>query len=181
MKKLRVVLLYSVPLLFLAILGAFLGKGLSSNPADIPSALINKPIPNFVAKELLTGKEESSKALQDKVAILNVWATWCEPCRQEYPLLLTISRQGKIPLYGLNYKDNKEIAQKWLKQYGNPFVISWEDPNGKIGVEWGIHGVPETFLIDKKGIIRYRYTGILTSEIFKKEFISRAEVLQNEK
>lgn len=174
-------LLYSLPLLFLLIVGAFLWKSLSNNPADVPSALIDKSMPHFSASNLLTGKKESSSVLQGKIAILNIWATWCEPCRQEYPLLLAISRQAKVPLYGLNYKDNRETAKNWLRQYGNPFIVSWEDPIGKIGVEWGIHGVPETFLIDKKGVIRYRYTGVLTGEIFRKEFMSRVEVLQNEK
>lgn len=180
MKNLRW-LLYSLPLVFLVILGVFLWKGLSVNPANIPSALIDKPIPRFSAHDLLTGKNQSSNVLRGHVAMLNVWATWCEPCRQEYPVLLAISHQAKVPLYGLDYKDNSETASNWLREYGNPFIVSWEDPDGKIGVEWGIHGVPETFLIDKKGVIRYRHTGVLTGEIYRNEFLTRIEVLQNEK
>jgi len=180
MKKSRW-LVYGLPLVIFILLATGLWAGLSTNPRFMPSALINRPAPVLAANNLLSGvHEQTPMSFGNKIALLNVWATWCVPCKQEHPVLMAISKHEDIMLYGLNYKDNLEEARNFLRQFGNPYITSWQDPQGKIGLEWGVYGVPETFLIDKKGVIRYRYTGPLTIEVFKQEFKPRIEELEKE-
>lgn len=154
---------YYMPLALVLVVAGFLYKGLSLKPHEIPSPFINKPAPDFNLQQLYSMEEHfSNKDMLGKVWLLNVWASWCVACRQEHPLLVQISRSKEIPLYGLNYKDAPTDARRLLDQHGNPYVVSIVDYDGKVGIDYGVYGVPETFVIDKKGIIRHKVIGPLT-------------------
>ncbi len=158
---------YLVPLIIFLVISGFLYVGLSLNPHEVPSPFINKPAPDFVLPKLENMTEQfSNKDMQGKVWMLNVWASWCVACRQEHPVLVNMSRsQGEVPVYGLNYKDAPSDANQLLKQNGNPYVLSAVDYEGKVGIDYGVYGVPESFIIDKQGIIRHKVIGPLTREI----------------
>ena len=149
---------------FVAIL-LFLGIGLRLNPREIPSPFIGKQAPAFQLAQLGdAAKTISNKDMEGKVWLLNVWASWCVSCRQEHPVLMEFSKAGVVPIVGLNYKDAREEGMGWLQQFGNPYVASAFDNNGRVGIDYGVYGVPETFVIDKHGVIRYKFTGPLTRE-----------------
>lgn len=173
-------LFFIIPIVVFALLAIVLWKGLGTEPRKIPSALLNKTVPQFTATDLMSGKNEPSTLLKDHVSIVNVWATWCIPCKQEHNELLTIKQRYPVAIYGINYKDDAKEAQKWLKEKSNPYIITWEDPTGKLGIEWGVTGVPETFLIDKKGVIRYRYAGPITVKVFQQEMMPLIASLYSE-
>lgn len=167
-----------LPLLLLILLGYFFWRGLSLDPKNLPSAQIGKAIPTF--KLQLLGNEEctlTSKALQGQVYLLNVWASWCNSCAQEQLFLLQLAREG-MPIYGLNYKDNSQRAKKWLTEWGDPYRLVGEDPQGKLAIDLGVYGTPETFLVDREGIIRYRYAGVLDEQIWLQEFLPRIQQLR---
>ncbi len=148
-------------LLFLVLLG-FLGKGLFLNPREVPSPLVGKPAPAFSAPVLGdASKIFSSEEMKGKVWVLNMWASWCAACRDEHPLLVEMLDHG-IPLYGLAYKDKEEDALAILKEMGNPYIITADDQDGRIGIDYGVYGVPETYVIDRAGIIRYKQIGPIT-------------------
>lgn len=147
--------------LFLALAG-FLAKGLTLNPAELPSPLINKPAPSFTVDSLLAGEASfDSREMEGKVWVLNVWASWCGPCVQEHPLLIDLAAQRDVPLVGLNYKDQPQDALPWLARLGNPFTHVLNDQRGDVGLDFGVYGVPETFVIDGKGLVRYKHVGPL--------------------
>ena len=153
----------------LGIFGALivlLGIGLTLNPREVPSPLIGKPAPAFELP-LLTdpGKRFSQKEMLGKVWVLNVWASWCAPCLVEHPQVTRLSRA--VPVVGLNYKDAREDAIPWLKRNGDPYVTTLQDPSGRIGLDYGVYGVPETYVIDRQGVIRYKRIGPVTPEILK--------------
>ena len=153
------------PLLLFLVLAGFLAFGLRLDPREVPSPLINKPAPAFRAA--LLQKPEQMLQMQDmagKVWILNVWASWCGACRDEHPLLVAFAKRSKVPIYGLNYKDQREAGLAWLQQMGNPYVESLFDADGRIGIDFGVYGVPETFVIDAQGVIRYKQIGPITPE-----------------
>jgi cytochrome c biogenesis protein CcmG/thiol:disulfide interchange protein DsbE len=151
---------YFIPLILVLILGGFLYAGLFLNPKEVPSPFINKPAPDFSSQNLHKMAESFSNSdMMGKAWLLNVWASWCVACRQEHPILVNVARDGKIPLYGLNYKDAPRDARQWLQQHGDPYLLSVVDYQGKIGIDYGVYGVPETFVIDKKGIIRHKVIG----------------------
>jgi cytochrome c biogenesis protein CcmG/thiol:disulfide interchange protein DsbE len=165
-------LLFIIPLVLFFLLLVFLWKGLGTNTKYVPMALVDKTVPNFVGVNLLTGKDQSSTALlKGHVSILNVWATWCVPCLQEHNDLMAIKQHYPIMIYGLNYKDNADEARKWLAEKSNPYIDVLQDPTGKIGIDLGITGVPETFIIDKNGKIRFKHAGPLTMKIFQQQFM----------
>jgi cytochrome c biogenesis protein CcmG/thiol:disulfide interchange protein DsbE len=144
-------------------LAFFLWKGLSLNPREVPSPFINKPAPDFTLQQLSKPETTfSNKDMLGKVWLLNVWASWCVACRQEHPLLVQLSQANLVPIYGLNYKDTRGEAEQWLNQHGNPYVLSAADKAGNVGIDYGVYGVPETFVIDKQGIIRHKVIGPLT-------------------
>lgn len=146
---------YFVPLIIVLVLGIFFWKGLSLDPRRLPSTLIDKPAPTF------------QNELKGQVSILNVWASWCSSCRQEHSTWMEIyARYPKIKIYGLNYKDQPEKATAWLKELGNPYAEIKADPTGRIAMDWGVYGTPETFVIDKQGIIRYKHVGPMNAEVF---------------
>ena len=159
---------YLLPLAgFLALVG-FLAVGLQLNPREVPSPLVGKPAPAFQAATLSRPEVQIKREdLLGKVWMLNVWASWCVACRVEHPLLVDFARRGGAPLYGLNYKDKREDAQRWLQRYGDPYTESLVDPDGRIGIDYGVYGVPETFVIDRAGVIRYKHIGPVTPEALR--------------
>ncbi|MFB3099939.1 MAG: DsbE family thiol:disulfide interchange protein [Gammaproteobacteria bacterium] len=160
------------PLLIFIVLVVFLGIGLTLNSREIPSALIDKPMPVFSLPQLKeSDKTLSSTDFLSEVSLLNVWASWCVACRSEHPVLLDLSRTGVINIYGLNYKDKREEALRWLDYYGDPYTKNVHDLDGKLGIDFGVYGVPETFIIDQKGIIRYKHIGPITEEILKNKLL----------
>jgi len=172
---------YLLPLIGFIILAAFLLVGLTLNPRQVPSPLIDKPAPVFQLNQL--HEPEKMMASGDnlgKVWLLNVWASWCVACRDEHPLLVQLANSGVVPIYGLNYKDERATAIQWLKRYGDPYAISIVDPDGKVGIDYGVYGVPETYVIDKKGIIRHKQIGPVTVDSLQKTILPLILELQKQ-
>ncbi len=160
-----------LPLLLFLILVGFLGKGLFLNPREVPSPLIGKPAPAFEAPVLGDASQTFSSAdMKGQVWLLNTWASWCAACREEHPLLVEMREHG-FPLYGLTYKDVEAEALKVLDEMGNPYVIAVDDADGTIGIDYGVYGVPETYVIDQAGIIRYKQIGPVTPESLRDKII----------
>ncbi|MBL8289464.1 MAG: DsbE family thiol:disulfide interchange protein [Rubrivivax sp.] len=160
--------LFLTPLAAFALLAVLLGRGLSLDPREVPSPFVGKPAPAFVLPRLDDGN--ATAKLEDfagKVWILNVWASWCGPCRDEHPLWVAFARRSKVPLVGLNYKDKRAAAQPWLAQLGDPYAMSLFDADGKVAIDWGVYGVPETFIIDRQGIVRLKHVGPITAELLR--------------
>jgi len=161
-----------LPLGFFLLLALFLGIGLRLKPQEIPSPLIDKPAPAFTLPQVEdAGKVFQPQDMRGKVWILNVWASWCAPCRAEHPVLLEFSRLGAAPVVGLNYTDKRADSQKWLQDFGNPYQVSAFDSDGRIGIEYGVYGVPETFVIDKRGVIRLKHTGPITQAVIRDKLL----------
>jgi cytochrome c biogenesis protein CcmG/thiol:disulfide interchange protein DsbE len=172
---------YLVPLIIFIIVSAFLYRGLSLNPREVPSPFINKPAPDFTLQKLDNMSEQfSNKDMLGKVWLLNVWASWCVACRQEHPLLVQMARRGEVPIYGLNYKDAPSQAKQWLQQHGNPYELSVVDYQGNVGIDYGVYGVPETFVIDKRGIIRHKVIGPISSGILRECVMPLVNMLEQE-
>ena len=151
-----------IPLLLFIVLLGFLGKGLFLNPREVPSPLVGKPAPTFSAPVLGDANNMfSSEDMKGKVWVLNMWASWCAACRDEHPLLVEMLAND-IPLYGLAYKDIEKDALAVLETMGNPYIITADDKDGRIGIDYGVYGVPETYIIDEAGIIRYKHIGPIT-------------------
>lgn len=160
------------PLGLFLILVAFLGIGLTLNPRELPSPLVGKPAPPFVLPRLHEPNEKFSPAdMKGRVWMLNVWASWCVSCRDEHPVLVELAKTKQVPIYGLDYKDQRNDALRWLKQFGDPYDMSVVDADGRIGIDYGVYGVPETYLIDKAGIIRYKHIGPVNNEVLKKTIL----------
>ncbi len=161
-----------VPLLIFAVLMGFLAVGLGLKPREVPSPLINKPAPLFSLPTLDAPQQNlSAQDLRGKVWILNVWASWCVACRIEHPLLVEFAKTSTVPIYGLNYKDKREDAVRWLANYGNPYTRSLSDTEGLVGIDFGVYGVPETFVIDKQGVIRLKQIGPVTPEVLRDDIL----------
>ena len=159
---------YLLPLIVFVLLVGFLAAGLSLNPREVPSPLIGKPAPAFSLPRLdAAGQTLSAQDLRGKVWVLNVWASWCAPCRQEHPLIAELAKSGGAPVYGLNYKDKPADATTWLGQLGNPYTATVSDVEGLVGIDYGVYGVPETFVIDKGGVIRLKHIGPMTPEALR--------------
>lgn len=159
---------FLIPLIILFGLVWFLGAGLKLDPKEVPSPLIGKPAPGFA----LTRLDSATTTIRNtdmlgKVWMLNVWASWCTACRQEHPLLVEFARSKQLPLYGLNYKDDRLAGLRWLANFGNPYDASLFDQDGRVGIDFGVYGVPETFIIDRQGVIRFKQIGPLTQEVLK--------------
>jgi cytochrome c biogenesis protein CcmG/thiol:disulfide interchange protein DsbE len=154
---------YLIPLVVFVAVTGFLWVGLSLNPREVPSPFIDKPAPDFSLPILHEPETRfSNKDMLGKVWLLNVWASWCVACRVEHPLLVQLSRANLVPTYGLNYKDEPDEARNWLNQLGDAYVASLIDYDGKVGIDYGVYGVPETFVIDKQGVIRHKVIGPVT-------------------
>lgn len=171
---------FTLPLILFAIICLFLWRGMGTDPSLLPSALETKPVPSFEAPSLLSAATINQQNFKGKVTILNVWASWCASCQLELPLLMDLSNKTQIQLYGLNYKDGKQTAREFLKTNGNPYTDIIADSEGKYAMQLGVYGTPETFLIDKKGIIRKRYVGALTLDILEKDLLPHIAQLQEE-
>lgn len=170
---------FLMPLVIFIVVVIFLGIGLTLNPRQVPSPLVDKPAPVFQLQQLHDGdKVFSSQDNIGKVWMLNVWASWCVACRDEHPLLVELSRLGIVPIFGLNYKDQRETALQWLKQFGDPYVISIADTEGRVGIDYGVYGVPETYVIDKAGIIRYKHIGPVTVKSLEDKILPLINELQ---
>ena len=175
-----------------AALVALLAVGLNLNPRDVPSPLVGKPAPAFKLEVLAKpGTQISPADMQGKVWLLNVWASWCVSCRQEHPILVEFSKKVSVPLIGLNYKEVRgdggfdmaklsaeeerklafERANKWLSEHGDPYTLTAMDLDGRVGIDYGVYGVPETYVIDKAGVIRMKHTGPVTPEILAKKIM----------
>ncbi len=161
-----------LPLAIFAALIVLLGVGLTLNPREVPSPLVGKPAPHFELPQLhQPAKTFSQKDMIGKVWLLNVWASWCVSCREEHPVLLDLAKSGLVPIFGLDYKDTREEGLPWLRRMGDPYQLSAFDGDGRIGIDYGVYGVPETYLIDKHGIIRYKRIGPLTPEIVRQKLV----------
>lgn len=163
---------FGLPIGVFLILVAFLFIGLGLNPREVPSPLIGKPAPAFDLPSVEDpGKRISLADLSQEVSLFNVWASWCVSCRQEHPLLVELARQGAVPIYGLNYKDDRGDALRWLQALGNPYRASAYDVDGRVGLDWGVYGVPETFVVDREGVIRHKHTGPVTPEVWQQKLL----------
>ena len=171
---------FLVPLAIFIVLVAFLAVGLGLNPREVPSALINKSAPAFELPQLhQPDKIFSQQDMKGKVWLLNVWASWCVSCREEHPVLMDLAKSNVVPIYGLNYKDPREDALAWLKQFGDPYALSIADRDGRVGIDYGVYGVPETFVIDKEGAIRYKQIGPVTPDALKNKILPLVRALQS--
>lgn len=165
--------------LFLALVST-LAMGLKQgDPQEIPSALIDKPTPGFTLTQLeYPDKRFSPAHLKGQVWLLNVWASWCVSCRKEHPVLLDLAKQGVVPIVGFNYQDQREAGRQWLLKHGNPYLLTAFDADGRVGMDLGVIGVPETFVIDKQGRIRYKLSGPVTPEILSSKILPLIKELQ---
>jgi cytochrome c biogenesis protein CcmG/thiol:disulfide interchange protein DsbE len=173
------VLKYLLPLALFMVLVGFFAVGLKLDPREVPSPLINKPAPLFKLPVLNeAGKTFSPEDMRGQVWLLNVWASWCSACREEHPLLVEMSRSGAIPLVGLDYKDTDAEGAAVLKDEGNPYKVVATDVDGRVGIDYGVYGVPETYVIDKAGVIRYKQIGPITEDALRDKIIPLVKGLQ---
>ena len=170
---------YLLPLGIFLVLVVFLGIGLGLNPREIPSPLIDKPAPAFELVQLHEpGKSLTTQDMRGQVWLLNVWASWCVSCREEHPVLVALAKTRVVPIVGLNYKDQRPEALRWLQQFGDPYVLSIVDGDGRVGINFGVYGVPETFVIDKAGVIRYKQIGPVTPKALQEKILPLVAKLQ---
>ena len=168
-----------IPLAVFGVMAVFLGIGLTMNPRDIPSPLIGKQVPNF---ELPPVKGRTlglaTADLKGQVGLVNVFASWCVACREEHPVLMDLGRKGIVPIHGLNYKDKPDDAQAWLDELGDPYTRTGADISGRVAIDWGVYGVPETFAVDRNGIIAYKQIGPITPKILEDTILPLIRKLQ---
>ncbi len=162
-------------------LAGFLFVGLYRDPTEVSSPLIDKPVPQFSSPRLEDGGGAfSEQKFFGKVSLFNVWATWCLACRQEHPVLNELAHREAVTIYGLNYKDDISEARRYLMEHGNPYTANAVDESGRVGIEWGVYGVPETFVIDRKGVIRYKHIGAVKQKDADEKLLPLIRQLQNE-
>ena len=170
---------FLLPLILFLALVVFLFVGLSRDPNEIPSPLLDKPAPAFNLPQLADPQRSfKSEEMRGRVWLLNVWASWCEACRDEHPVLLELARTRVVPIYGLNYKDEQRDALNWLEEFGDPYTTILVDADGRVGIDYGVYGVPETFVIDRNGVIRYKQIGPVTEEVLNNRIIPLVKELQ---
>ena len=168
-----------VPLVLFLGMAAFLYQGLYKDPSELPSALIDKPFPEFSLPATQGGRTLTRADLLGKPALVNVWGTWCISCRVEHPVLTRLAQQG-VRIYGINYKDDNAAAIKWLKDFQNPYQLDISDADGSLGLNLGVYGAPETFLIDAKGVIRHKYVGVIDDVVWREKLASLYQGLVDE-
>lgn len=172
---------YLIPLFIFLFLAGFLFKGLYMDPREVPSALINKPAPEYDLQVLGSDGRVTKKDMLGKVYLMNVWASWCEACRYEHPYFVQLKNQGeKVIMMGYNYRDKPYAAGQWLEAFGNPYDVIVTDPKGATAIDFGVYGAPETFVIDKKGVIRHKVIGAMTEEVWTKTVKPLVDKLQAE-
>ena len=170
---------FILPFVIFMIVAAFLFVGLGLTPRELPSPLIDKPAPEFTLPQLYApDKQLSLQDMKGKVWLLNVWASWCTACEQEHPLFMDLSRRNIVPIYGMDYKDKPEDGKAWLRRHGNPYTLIVSDAEGRVGIDYGVYGVPETFLIDKQGIIRYKHIGVVKKSDLDEKILPMVKELQ---
>jgi cytochrome c biogenesis protein CcmG/thiol:disulfide interchange protein DsbE len=173
---------FAIPALVLIALVALFARGLFLNPTIVPSPLIGKPAPAFALPSLDDAKVTLTQTrFQGKVYLLNVWGSWCVACRDEHPVLMQFAAEHVLPIYGLDYKDERPAALDVLSKQGNPYDAIAYDDNGDATINWGVYGAPETFLVDKQGIIRHKYIGALTPELIRDDLMPRIQALESER
>jgi len=166
-----------IPALFFGVFVIFLWRGLSLNPHALPSTKIGQQLPDFQLSTLDKPSVLSPKTIRGHIALLNVWASWCPACTEEQVFLMQLAHDGLL-IYGLNYKDQPIAARQWLQEWGNPYRLIGQDREGRVGIDLGVYGAPETFLIDQQGIIRYRHAGVLNAMVWQNEFVPRIKQLE---
>ncbi len=172
---------YLIPLTVFALLVGLFIIGLQYDPRLVPSPLIGKPAPSFELPLLKDAESTiSNRDLQGDVVMLNIWASWCVACRQEHPLLVDLARKSDFKIVGLNYKDTREDAMQWLAHLGDPYLLSVFDFDGRVGIDFGVYGVPETFVLDQAGIIRYKHIGPITQEVLDLKILPLIELLSQQ-
>ena len=172
---------YLLPLIGFLILSAFLAIGLKLDPREVPSPLIDKPAPEFAVTTLFDPEQTiGTEKLRGQVWLLNVWASWCAACRDEHPLINELSSRDMLTIVGLNYKDERTDAKQWLRVFGDPYDAIAYDYEGDVGIDYGVYGVPESFLIDKQGHIRYKQIGPFTAETIETTLVPLIKSLQAE-
>lgn len=170
-----------LPVAIFLVLAALFYRGLSGDPAEVPSVLINKPVPDFVlapVQNLNVPGLSTTDLKRGTITLVNVWASWCVPCRTEHPLLMELAKREDIRVVGINYKDDPDNARRFLMTLGMPFAAVGGDPNGRTAVDWGVYGVPESFLVDGEGVIRMKWIGPLSTAALKDEIIPKIEGLK---
>ena len=169
---------YLVPLGIFGLIAAFLAIGLSLNPREVPSPFIDKPAPVIDLPRLYEPSRITNDSMRGSPWILNVWASWCVACRAEHDLLVEFSKSYSTPIVGLNYKDASKDAKRWLQDLGNPYTSIAVDLDGKTGIEWGVYGVPETFVMDRNGVVKYKHIGPLDAEVMQSKIVPLLEQLE---
>ena len=168
-----------IPLVVFLVLVAFLGVGLTLDPRAVPSPLVGKPAPAFdLARLHEPDKRLSTADLEGRVWLMNVWASWCVSCRIEHPLLVELGKANLVPIIGLNYKDKPDEGIAWLAERGDPYYTSVIDRDGRVGIDWGVYGVPETFVVDKAGVVRYKHIGPLDKAALETRILPLVRELQ---
>ena len=167
-----------IPLVLFIALVVFLLVGLRRDPHEVPSPLINKPAPAFMLPQLHEpAKTFSVESMRGKVWVLNFWGTWCVACREEHPMLVEFAKSGALPIYGADYKDDREAAKQWLNELGNPYTLTAFDVDGRTSIDYGVYGAPESYLIDKNGVIRFKQIGPITEDVWNNKFLPLARQL----
>lgn len=169
---------YFLPLVGMALIGLLFWVGLGLQPALVPSPLIDRPVPEFALSQIDDADATfTHEQLRGRTTMIHVWATWCVTCRAEHPTLMAFARRGIVPIIGLNWKDNRDAGLRWLRALGNPYERTLYDPAGGVGIDWGVYGTPETFIVDAGGMIRYKHIGPLTDEIIERQIVPLVQSL----
>ena len=172
---------FLLPLAIFVVMVGFLAVGLTLDPRKVPSPLVGKSAPDFSLPQLHDQEKVfSSNELRGKVWLLNFWASWCGGCKDEHPVLMQLAQSGEVPIYGMDYKDRREEALTWLRRWGNPYPVIAVDESGRVGINYGVYGVPETYVIDKAGVIRYKQIGPLDEDTVKGKILPLVRELQNQ-
>ena len=169
-----------IPLMIFAVLAVLFWRGLSLDPTEMPSSRVGDPVPAFNLPTVRdAGAQVTEQTFKGEVSLVNVWATWCAACRIEHPFLVRLAEEG-MPIYGINYKDDVEEAKRWLAQLHDPYRLSVVDQDGRLGVDLGVFGAPETYVVDKQGVIRHRHVGIIDQRVWDEELGPLVERLKAE-
>ncbi len=170
---------FLLPFVIFAIVVGFLAVGLTLNPREVPSPLVGKSVPPFSLPQLHDPEKVfSPKDMLGQVWLFNVWASWCGGCKEEHPVLMKLAKAGEVPIYGMDYKDRRDEALTWLRRHGNPYPLTAVDESGRVGIDYGVYGVPETYVIDKTGVIRYKQIGPLDDDTLRQKILPLVRELQ---
>ena len=170
---------FILPFVIFVIVAIFLFIGLGLKPSEVPSPLVGRAAPAFTLPQLQEpAKQFSPQDMKGKVWLFNVWASWCTACANEHPVFLELSRRNLVPIYGMDYKDKREDGEAWLRKHGNPYTLVVSDTEGRVGIDYGVYGVPETYVIDKQGIIYYKHIGAVTEQDLSEKILPMVKELQ---